>query len=98
MRCPKCGSGNILTERRLDGFHACLECLYRWKIGESQPRQTVFDRITASPKVLAPTYVFKEWDQFSEMFCWRSLLIKEDVKFASQSEAVKATIDVLCGE
>lgn len=60
--------------------------------------KTIFHRITASPKVLAPTYVFKEWDSFSEMFCWRSLLIKEDVKFASQSEAVKATIDVLCGE
>jgi hypothetical protein len=60
--------------------------------------ETVFHRITASPKVLATTYVFKEWGSFSEMFCWRSLLIKENVKFASRSEAVKATIDVLCGE
>lgn len=57
-----------------------------------------FQKITVSPETLAPTYVFKEWYPFSEMFCWRSLLIKEDIKFASQSEAVKATIDVLCGE
>lgn len=60
--------------------------------------KTLFDRITTSPETLAPTYVFKEWDPFSEMFCWRSLLVKEDIKFASQPEAVKATIDVLCGE
>jgi hypothetical protein len=58
----------------------------------------MFQKITVSPETLATTYVFKVWDTFSEMFCWRSLLVKEDVKFASQSEAVKATIDVLCGE
>ena len=58
IKCPECGSENILTERRLDGFHACLECLHRWKIGESQPKQTLFDRLTASPEVLAPLLVY----------------------------------------
>ena len=58
LKCPKCGSNNILTERRPDGFHCCLECQHRWKIGESQPKQSVFARITASPDVLAPYLVF----------------------------------------
>ena len=53
IKCPECGSKNILTERRPDGFHACLECLHRWKIGASQPMPTVFQKITASPEVLA---------------------------------------------
>jgi hypothetical protein len=35
-----------------------LECLHSWKIGEIQPNPTVFERITASPEVLAEKSVY----------------------------------------
>lgn len=29
--CSKCGSENISTERRIDGFNTCLDCGYKWR-------------------------------------------------------------------
>ena len=60
--CSKCGSTRIMTERRPDGFHHCMYCRHSWKIGESQPKPTVFDRITASPEVLARKVVYPVFD------------------------------------
>lgn len=31
MYCPKCGSVNVLTERRPDGDSKCLDCGTKWK-------------------------------------------------------------------
>ena len=31
MNCPKCGSENISTERRIDGMKTCLDCDYKWR-------------------------------------------------------------------
>ena len=31
-KCPECGSPNIQTERRPDGFHHCIDCRHTWKI------------------------------------------------------------------
>ena len=31
MKCPKCGSVNINTERRPNGYHTCLKCNYKWR-------------------------------------------------------------------
>jgi hypothetical protein len=83
IKCPACGSENILTERRLDGFHDCLECLYRWKIGESQPKQSVFDHITAFPEALAEDLVY----EIGVM--WMSTLIT-DTTFDTYEEAIAA--------
>jgi hypothetical protein len=49
--CPKCGNPNTQVERRPDGFCYCPDCLYRWKIGESQPKPTVVDHITQSEEI-----------------------------------------------
>lgn len=31
MKCKKCRSENVSTERRIDGNHICLDCGYVWK-------------------------------------------------------------------
>jgi ribosomal protein L37AE/L43A len=31
MNCPKCGSENVSTERRIDGMKTCLDCDYKWR-------------------------------------------------------------------
>jgi predicted RNA-binding Zn-ribbon protein involved in translation (DUF1610 family) len=34
FKCPKCGSENIITEKRIDGFSTCLDCKHHDKTGE----------------------------------------------------------------
>jgi hypothetical protein len=84
-----------LTERRPDGFHGCLDFLYRWKIGESQPKPTVFDRITESPEVLAEKLVFAIGrivpDYNHVVTLWYSSIIP-DVTFETRTEAYAATV------
>ena len=58
LECPVCGSSNIQTEKRPDGFHHCMNCRYSWGIGAKQLKQTVFEAITESPEVLAPSFVY----------------------------------------
>ena len=93
IKCPKCGDKNILTERRPDGFHACLECLYRWKIGASQPKPTLFDRITASPEVLAEELVYFKERIFPDDFWGSTLFFGQS--FYSKEEAIAATVAML---
>lgn len=95
--CPVCGSSNIQTERRPDGFHHCMECRYSWAIGASQQKPTVFDRITESVETLAEKLVYKKihslpYDQVS--IIWRSTLISHK-EFYSESEAIAATVEEL---
>lgn len=33
MKCPKCGSTDICTELRPDGFNTCLKCGYKRQHG-----------------------------------------------------------------
>lgn len=90
-RCPECGSSNIQTERRLDGFHHCIDCRHRWKIGESQPKQTLFDRITQSPEMLAPKFIGLIFDHiFTSKYRYYSMLTGEF--YNSESEAIATTV------
>ena len=57
LECPVCGSSNIQTEKRPDGFHHCMNCRYSWEIGAKQLKQTLFETITTSPEMLAPHFV-----------------------------------------
>ena len=90
LTCPECGSSNISTERRPDGFHHCIDCRHHWKIGASQPKPSLFDRITQSPEVLAERlvysvaldYCYEEW--YSTLF--------PDKDFSTKSEAIAATV------
>lgn len=94
--CPECGCSNILTERRLDGFHACLYCRHRWKIGESQPKPILFDRITASPEVLAPKLVYRALCVGVNRVtysCWKSTITEES--YRTKEEAHAATVEKL---
>ena len=88
VKCPYCGSDKIQTERRLDGFHRCVDCQYSWKLGSSLPKQTVFDQITASQEVLAEDMVY------SVGKVWASTLIV-DTTFDSYEEAIAATVEKL---
>lgn len=31
LTCPQCGSTQIATERRPDGYHKCVDCHWSWK-------------------------------------------------------------------
>jgi uncharacterized protein (UPF0212 family) len=33
LRCPQCGSTRIVTERRPDGYHKCVDCRWSWTNG-----------------------------------------------------------------
>lgn len=103
--CPVCGSSNIQTERRPDGFHHCMDCRYSWEIGAKQLKQTVFDRISASPEVLAEKLVYIEglkmtskskyydgWTthEIIPQDIWKSTITHESYK--TKSEAIAATV------
>ena len=77
-----------------------------YNIGASQPRQTVFHRITASPEVLAEKLVYKTTIKTSKILCdrygdgvgtrydikevWKST-ITEDT-YIGETEAIVATL------
>ena len=95
--CPKCGNPNIQTERRPDGFHHCIDCRHTWKIGASQPKPTLFDRITSSPEMLAEKLVYcnvtvkEQPDRVELTKGWYSTIIRGKV-WSNESEAIAATV------
>ena len=88
--CPKCGNPNTHVERRPDGFCYCPDCQHRWKIGESQPKPTIFDRITASPEVLAPEFVEMMYDRVAGDYRYYSMLTGDF--YNSREKAIAATV------
>ena len=91
--CPKCGNPNTHVERRPDGFCYCPDCRHRWKIGESQPKPTVFDRITTSPGVLAKELVTTSYDEFKDCTVyWAWLGNGRREAYYSQPDAIAATV------
>lgn len=72
-KCPKCGSG-YFGVREDD---TCLSCGWH--------RQSLFDRITASPEVLAPRFIYFSYRR------WRSSLLP-GMKFWKYPEAFAATV------
>ena len=96
MCCPKCGSHHIMTERSPNGSRYCLFCRHRFKIGESQPKQTVFDQITESPETLAESVVYTyEMAIGGSMFrtYWTSPFVENF--YPDKSEAIAATLEKL---
>lgn len=97
LECPVCGSSNIQTEKRPDGFHHCMNCRYSWEIGAKQLKQTLFETITTSPEVLAPKLVYcvpfvtvggKGFDR------WYSTLepFDKDIYYYTKEKAVAVTV------
>jgi hypothetical protein len=99
--CPKCGNPNTHVERRPDGFCYCPDCRHRWKIGESQPNPTLFDRITTSPEVLAEKLVYcvpvPLFDFGAGLERWYTVFSPFDNNkyFRTKEEAIAATVEKL---
>lgn len=93
LECPVCGSSNIQTERRLDGFHHCMNCRHSWKLGESQLKPTVFQKITTSPEVLAVEFVGMMYDRVAGDYRYYSMLTGEF--YNSREAAIAATLERL---
>lgn len=75
-KCSKCRNynGNILI---------CESCAHY------KPKQTVFQRITASPEVLAEKLVYEDFGG------WWSVLFDDDCNWDSRDEAIAATLEEL---
>ena len=88
--CPECGSTNIMTERRVNGYHVCLECHNFWSNGV-KPTLTVFQQITQSPEVLAEYCVYECGDIYGDGYpVWYSSVTK--IYYAEKAEAIAATV------
>lgn len=95
--CPNCDSEKIAIEKRPGGWFHCQDCHYSWqpypvKFGfNALPcKQTVFDRITASPEVLAPKFVYCK-KTLTDGDIWYSLLLGE-IGYSAEPEAIAATV------
>lgn len=87
-KCPKCGSEYFGVRED----NTCLSC--GWQ------RKTVFDKITASPEVLAKEFV-AEFSIYGGRSYWCSLLLAEighsvfEQRFNTKEEAIAATVEEL---
>ena len=95
--CPGCRSTNIMTERRPNGYHICIDCHNFWSNG-IKPKQTVFKKITQSPETLAEKLVYREkWtitsehpEKGKEYEYWSTPFI--DDLYPTREEAIAATV------
>ena len=88
-RCPFCGSARII-EAPSEDF--CLSCESFSNTINDRNSQTVFDRITASPEVLAEKLVYiwvSSWED--EFYCSTVC----DGLFETKDEAIAATLERL---
>ena len=83
-----------------DSRHRCNSC---GKISFTADfvEPTLFDRITASPEVLAEKFIFKEWHPIARCYVWYSLLLNSEERliyapaFATKEETIAATVEEL---
>ena len=106
-KCPKCGCKEIvlLTVFRGDGSNSvrCAECGYNWFFPPQE--QTVFEKITQSPKVLAEKLVYRSFVRRRKMVtdgfyiglekikikCWKSTVIPGE-HYKNKAQAIAATV------
>lgn len=83
----------------------CLNCRIHWdREGgcevcrwEDENNPSLYYRITRSPEVLAPQFIFKQWHAFDGKWGWFSLLLMDGDElnspwFDSYEEAISATV------
>lgn len=99
--CGKCGSHKVADAGSYAGsrFFKCENCA-QLGMREKFPEMTVFHRLTASPEVLAPQFIFKQWHAFDGKWGWFSLLLMDGDElnspwFESYEEAIAATVEKL---
>lgn len=82
--CPWCNHSNITT----DGIdHCCNYCGYEW-----QSKPTLFDRITASPEVLAEELVTLDCDGW-----WAYVGFGKRESYLTREDAIAETVKKLKG-
>ena len=99
MICKCCGSDRIVDDGYYCGttYARCEQCGQNGEINTISEPETVFYRITASPEVLAPQFIFKQWHAFDGKWGWFSLLLMDGDTldspwFESYEEAYAATV------
>ena len=99
-KCPKCDSGNVhITQypNPRDNMATCYACGCAG-MEEDFPEQTLFDRITASPEVLAEELVTTSYDEFKDCTVyWAWLGNGRREAYCSKPEAIAATVARLKG-
>ena len=76
-KCPFCGSIRIV-ENLKGGTSICLACESFFNKIDGKSKQTIFDRIAASPEVLAEKLVYRTGTSNSaglKMFGYRSTIV-----------------------
>lgn len=85
--CPICAACNT---KQKDGYYMCCACRHKWRDVESS---SVFDRIAASPEVLAESVVYTyEMAIGGSMFkvYWTSPFIENF--YPDRADAIAATV------
>jgi hypothetical protein len=95
--CPFCGSIRIVETLKGDKS-ICLACEYFFNTIDGKSKPTLFDRITQSPEVLAPQFVYHVTSFLDGIDkpkkIWYSVLIQGRF-FDSETEAKRATVEKL---
>lgn len=93
-KCPKCGSNNVhLAATVPHALCVCFDCRHQWKNKYKPRKKTVFQKITASPEVLAPklVYSFACYDRMGVY--WKSTIVDDvGVDWPTKPEAIAATV------
>lgn len=92
-KCPDCGSLDV--EEVFDGEAYCKNCYLHCSVFDLE-YATVFDRITPSPEVLAPYFVFLKAlivTNINPQQQWISTITEE--VYPTKEEAIAATVKKL---
>ena len=89
-KCPYCGSFRNVCMSQVSFEYLCLACEKLFFKSEQQ-KQTVFDRITVSPEVLAVEFVGMMYDRLSGEDRYYSMLTDEFYNNYDEAVAVTAT-------
>ena len=94
-KCPKCGSIRIVETLKGD-TSICLACESFFNTINGKSKPILFDRITASPEVLAEKLVYRYVYHSmggTSTFYWMSTLF--DKTWDTKAEALTATLEEL---
>ena len=87
MKCPKCRSGRVSQERRIDGDAICMDCHHRGKPEEFR-QKTNFEKMTSSPEALAEGMVCNRNGMWE--FIWHDIaIIRKETREAAVAMAIE---------
>jgi hypothetical protein len=97
--CPKCESNNVhLAATVPHALCVCFDCRHQWKNKYKPRKKTFFHKITASPEVLAPYFVFATEDTVLSRHDERDILYFSSITggyYQYQDNAIAATVEKL---